>query len=81
MNRIPLSCEDISYTSMTKIGKIEVEEVRDSEIMIVVGGFEFDDKPTCRMYTIRAMSWLRDMLDAQIRVEQLANAKVFSAVD
>ncbi|NYT59454.1 phage capsid protein [Alcaligenaceae bacterium] len=81
MGHITLSMDDASYASMTKIGKIEVQEIHGGDVMIVVGGFEFSDLPTCRMHTTRAMAWLRDVLDAKIKLQQLSSTPVRSAVD
>jgi hypothetical protein len=77
---IPLSQADADYASMTKIGKIEVCQREDGQILIISSGFEFSDPPTCRMHAVRAMAWARDLLEAQVRLEGLSNVRVRSAV-
>lgn len=81
MKAIPLSTESLRYDNMTKIGKVEIDTDGHGDILIVVSGFKFSDSPTCRVSSVRAMSWLRDLLEAQIRVEGLINGRVRSAVD
>lgn len=80
MDRIPLSQEDASYAPMSKIGKIEVKEI-DGDVFVVIEGFEFADSPTCRMAAVRSLAWLRDVLDAQIRIQQLSNLPIRSVVN
>lgn len=80
MNRIPLAAEDVDYAGMTKVGKIEVRLQEGGELAILIEGFEFDDLPTCRMSAVRSMTWLRDMLDAQIKLQTLVNRDVYSAM-
>ncbi|MFY1873538.1 phage capsid protein [Achromobacter xylosoxidans] len=80
MNPIPLNAADADYASMTKIGTLEICQMASGELLITAAGFEFQDPPTCRMHAVRAMAWARDLLDAQVKVERLANTKVCSAV-
>ncbi len=77
---IILSDNDANYESMTKIGRIEVSETKCGEVVILVSGFEFSSPPTCRMHSVRAMSWLRDVLDAQIKQQMATNGGVRSVV-
>lgn len=77
---IPLTRTDADYASMTKIGKLEVCQCADGQILIVASGFEFSDPPTCRMHAVRAMAWARDLLEAQVKLEALSNVRVCSAV-
>lgn len=80
MESIPLSDGASSYSSMSKIGTVEITRRENGDLMIITAGFEFSDKPTCRENCVRAMAWAKDLLEAQIRVERLANTTVFSAV-
>lgn len=80
MSRIPIAAEDVSYSSMTKVGKIEVRPQENGQLAILIEGFEFDDLPTCRMSAVRSMAWLRDVLDGQIKLQTLINRDVYSAM-
>lgn len=78
MVQLIIKSGDIDYSSMSKAGEIGMRESKDGDLLIVVSGFEYVDKPSCRESTLRSMAWARDLLSAQIEVELLTNSSVFS---
>lgn len=80
MHPVPVPADEPDYSSMTKIGRIEIEIDHKGRLAIVVYDFEFSDPPTCRLAHIRAMAWARDLLDAQIRVSKVSPPDVVSCV-
>lgn len=65
--------KDTDYSDMTKIGKVEIRVSDYGVVEIVVSGFKYADPPTCRMMAIRSMKWARDLLDAKIKLDYVAN--------
>lgn len=80
MYPVPLPADEPDYSSMTKIGRVEIEIDHRDKVAIIVSGFEFSDPPSCRLAHIRAMAWARDLLDAQIRVARVSPPDVVTGV-
>lgn len=80
MNPVPVPADEPDYSSMTKIGRVEIEIDHRDKVAIIVSDFEFSDPPTCRLAHIRAMAWARDLLDAQIRVAKVSPPDVVTGV-
>lgn len=76
-----LDSEDTSYTTMTKVGTIDISVDSKGVVWIVVGDFEFSDHPSCRTHAVRGMRWARDILDARIKQKELFAGEVQDAVD
>lgn len=75
-----ISKSDCGYEDMEKAGIITIEYNQKSlDVDIVIDGFRFKNKPTCRMHSMKALEWARDVLAAQIEIERLVPGSVSSA--
>ncbi len=66
-----LEGQDVDHRTIAKPGTVKIKYV-DTHLQIEVEGFEFNDRPTCRMAAVKAMIWARRVLDAKIQAEMLA---------
>lgn len=72
MSGIVLSASDIDYGDMQEIGKIEIScDPHFGQVRIQVSDFKFATPPTCRMHSVKAMAWARDLLAAQVEAHRL----------
>jgi hypothetical protein len=61
--------QDLDYTDLVKAGKITIAPDPHWGILITVSDFEFATAESCRIMSVKAMAWARDVLNAQIAAD------------
>ena len=61
----------MDYSTMTKIGRIVIDE-SNQMVNVTIEGFEFSDTMPCREHAARVLNWAQRLLENQLEAGILA---------
>lgn len=79
---IVLRAQDQDFTDLVKFGTITIAPDPHWGVLITVSGFEFATPGSCRVNSVKAMAWARDVLNAAIAADvAVPGGRIMCGVD
>lgn len=71
MSNVVLDRKEMDYADMNGIGRVTIERGANGKVRVVVDGFTFDGRESCRTHSVKAMAWGRDVLATAVQANRL----------